>query len=89
MPRSLREFGHLARPSGIPLRLLLQRLDDGKPLQQMGAHLDLASDDVDAEVQRHLELGAGYAHEDKGWVTLRDPSGREYCVAARNALTGA
>lgn len=55
----------------------------------MGAHLDLASDDVDAEVQRHLELGAGYAHEDKGWVTLRDPSGREYCVAARNALTGA
>lgn len=86
---SLPEFDHLARPNNNPLRLLLQRLGDDGLSRSVGAHLDLACDDVDAEVTRHQALGADYAHMGKGWVTLRDPAGREYCVTGRDPFTGA
>jgi Glyoxalase-like domain len=47
-------------------------------------HLDLVASDVDAEVARHVELGAtlvgdvdeyGYT-----WTVLHDPEGNEYCI---------
>jgi Glyoxalase-like domain len=72
------EFARLARGDGMPLQLLLQRLDDEQPV--VTAHLDLACDDRDAEVARHVELGASVVRRTDGWTTLRDPSGREYCV---------
>ena len=56
-PGSRPEFEFLARSPAMPLRLLLQRLDDRRP-QPCHAHLDLACDDVAAESARHQTLGA-------------------------------
>jgi hypothetical protein len=76
----LPEFRFLEGGPGLPLRFLLQRLGDGAP----GVHLDLACDGVDAEVERHVGLGAGVVRRVPGdWTTLRDPAGREYCVTGR------
>ncbi len=78
---SLPEFAYLARPAGIPLRLLLHRL--GEPAGPVRAHLDLACDDVAAEVARHEDLGAVVVRRTQVWTTLRDPAGRDYCVTPR------
>jgi hypothetical protein len=76
----LPEFDFLERPDGLPLRLLLQRTGGVRT----GMHLDLACVDVPAEVARHVGLGASVVRRVPGdWTTLRDPSGREYCVTAR------
>ncbi len=76
----LPEFDFLVRPPGLPLRLLLQRTGGGPA----GMHLDWACADVPAEVARQVALGASVVRRVPGqWTTLRDPSGREYCVTAR------
>jgi predicted enzyme related to lactoylglutathione lyase len=68
------EFEHLVRPPGMPLRLLLQRLDDDSSAR-CRSHLDLACEDVEAEVRRHEALGAGVVRVMPGWTTLVDPAG--------------
>ena len=57
-------------------RLGLQRLDSG------GArvHLDIETDDVDAEVARLERLGAQVEARHESWVVLRDPAGLLFCV---------
>ena len=49
-------------------------------------HLDLYSDDQDAEVQRLIALGATFVrhHDDPAddYVVLTDPEGNEFCVCA-------
>lgn len=72
------EFGRLVRPAGQPLMFLLQRLDDEQP--GVTAHLDLGSDDADAEAARHVALGATEVRRTDGWITLLDPAARSYCV---------
>jgi len=65
--------------AGSPLQLLFQRLDEPDGLVR--AHLDLGTDDRDAEVARLLRLGAedvGEGHD--GWHALRDPAGLAFCV---------
>jgi len=80
-PSDPSEFEHLERGGGMPVKLLLQRV--GSPVAAM--HVDLACDDVDAEVARHVGLGAEVVRRVPGdWTTLRDPVGREYCVTARS-----
>jgi hypothetical protein len=80
-PTGLPEFEHFQRGPGMPLRLLFQRLGSGAARM----HVDLACDDVDAEVVRHRVLGASVVRRVPGeWTTLRDPAGREYCVTARS-----
>jgi predicted enzyme related to lactoylglutathione lyase len=65
------------------IRILLQRTDDEKVSKER-MHLDLETDDVEAEVRRLETLGArrwDHQHE-RGfdfWV-LRDPWGNEFCV---------
>jgi hypothetical protein len=71
----------------MPLRLLLQRLDDNRP-GPCRAHLDLACDDLPAELARHQALGAVVVREMPKWTTLFDPSGLVYCVTQRNPATG-
>lgn len=44
--------------------------------------------DVDAEVDRHLGLGAQVVRRMPLWVTLADPIGRHYCVTRRDPDTG-
>jgi hypothetical protein len=82
------EFRHLVRPDGIPIRLLLQRLDASEEGPVTG-HLDLACDDRPTEVARHEALGATVvADHGGGWTTLRDPAGALYCVTDRDPRSG-
>jgi hypothetical protein len=71
-------FRRLRRPEGLALQLLLQRLDDEQ--SSVVGHLDLGSDNYLAEAGRHRGLGATEVRRTPHWVTLRDPSGRLYCV---------
>lgn len=75
------EFERLRRPAEIPYAVLLQRLDDERPA--VGAHLDLAAGDRDAEIARHLAAGARVVRQTPGWTVLRDPAGMAYCVTGR------
>jgi hypothetical protein len=45
-------------------------------------HLDLAADDVDAETERLVSLGATLADPQPGetWRVLLDPAGHPFCV---------
>ncbi len=66
---------------GMPLRMLLQRLDDEEPAR---FHLDLSADDRAAETERHAALGARVENPtDRGFTVLVDPGGRRYCVTDR------
>ncbi|MGW2379106.1 VOC family protein [Streptomyces sp. NPDC001658] len=77
---------HIYRKLRLPdseIRILLQRTDDEKVAKER-MHLDLETDDVEAEVQRLEALGATrYDHQqERGhdfWV-MRDPWGNEFCV---------
>lgn len=77
---------HVYRRLRLPdsdVRVLLQRTSDSKT-SKVRMHLDLESDDVEAEVRRLEALGAKrWDHQqERGhdfWV-LRDPWGNEFCV---------
>jgi hypothetical protein len=71
----------------MPLRLLLQRLDDG--LGPCRAHLDLACDDVISEQRRHELLGAALVRAMPNWTTMQCPAGAAYCITRRSPLSGA
>lgn len=65
------------------IRVLLQRTSDAKVSKER-THIDLETDDVEAEVERLEALGASrWDHQrERGfdfWV-LRDPWGNEFCV---------
>ncbi|WP_338783032.1 VOC family protein [Streptomyces sp. DG1A-41] len=84
-PGSLPEFHVVEPPPGLPVRLLLQRLDEERPAS---AHLDLACADVAATRAWHEELGAVFVAGFSGWTVLRDPAGGTYCLTTRNPETG-
>lgn len=43
-------------------------------------HLDIESDDIEAEVARLMQLGATVVERIQGWVVMRDPVGIVFCV---------
>lgn len=43
-------------------------------------HIDIESDDVEAEVARLTALGATEAERHHSWVVMRDPAGTVFCV---------
>ena len=62
------------------------RVDEPKSVKNR-VHLGTRVDDIDAEVERLIALGATVAWEEhfpKGWpyrnVVLRDPEGNEFCL---------
>lgn len=74
-------FAALHRPGHIPVRVLLQRLDDEEgPVR---AHVDLACADRGAEVDRHVAAGARVLEVRHFWTVLADPVGRVYCLTDR------
>lgn len=79
------EFVSLLRPPEMPVRILLQRLDDPQPT--VTGHLDLAATDRAAEVERHVALGATVLGVFDEWTVLRPPAGPPYCVTDRDPQT--
>lgn len=67
---------HGAKLPTHDLLLLAQQVGDGAP----GVHVDIHTDDLDAEVTRLEVLGATrIEHHDRWWV-MRDPAGVTFCV---------
>lgn len=56
--------------------LLVQRLDEG----DARVHLDIHTDDLDAEVARLERLGARVDRRHDEWTVMIDPAGLEFCV---------
>lgn len=85
-PGSRPEFHVIEPPPGLPVRILLQRLE----AERAGhAHLDLAcGPDIDAVRARHEELGAVLVARRPHWTVMRDPTGGLYCLTGRDAETG-
>lgn len=79
-----REFRRLLPPSELPLHFLLQRLDSTERGQSARAHVDLSCSDVDAEVERHVELGAEKGGRHAHWQVMRDPAGLIYCITDKD-----
>ncbi|MFH0520844.1 VOC family protein [Streptomyces sp. M41] len=90
-PGSRPEFHVLAPPPGLPIRILLQRLDERGPggeERAACAHLDLACADIAATRARHEELGASFVAQGSHWTVMRDPAGGVYCLTGRDPETG-
>jgi hypothetical protein len=79
------DFRSLARPEGIPVRLLLQKVGDDGPTR---AHLDWATTDREAETARHTGVGAAVESVHHRWTVLADPVGRRYCITDRDPGSG-
>ena len=56
-------------------QFMLQRVDDTARV-----HLDIETDDVDAEVRRLEALGAERVAPIRSWWVMRDPAGLLFCV---------
>ncbi|MEU1475773.1 VOC family protein [Streptomyces sp. NPDC005760] len=82
---SLPEFHVLKPPPGLPVRILLQRLDEERPAS---AHPDLACADIEATRAEHERLGAEFVAEGRNWTVMRDPAGGIYCLTGRDPETG-
>ncbi|MFK4098581.1 VOC family protein [Streptomyces sp. NPDC019531] len=85
LPGSLAEFHVLKPPPGLPVRILLQRLDEERPA---AAHLDLACADIKVTRAEHERLGAEFVAEGRSWTVMRDPAGGLYCLTGRDPETG-
>jgi len=76
---------------GLPGLLSFQKVDDPTPGKNR-IHLDLSTDDLDAEVDRLLGAGATLVErrgdESFRWVTLSDPDGNQFCVAGAHEVSG-
>jgi Glyoxalase-like domain len=67
---------HGAALHGPQFWLLVQRLDNGPGRM----HVDIHTDDLDAEVARLEKLGAQRVQQVHSWWVLRDPAGLLFCV---------
>jgi hypothetical protein len=82
------EFAYLDRPTKMPIRLLLQRRDHADPLDQVTGHVDFACASRELLAARHAASGARIVSASRHWTTMADPTGRIYCLTARNPETG-
>ncbi|WP_114559163.1 VOC family protein [Desertihabitans aurantiacus] len=72
--------GKLFPDPSSPVQLLLQRLGEDETGHATRAHIDLGTDDLDAEVARLERAGARRLWPGDGFVALRDPAGMVFCV---------
>ena len=85
-PHSRSEYSGFEAPRCSPLRVLLQRLGTADSSTTVRAHLDLGTDDLEAEAERLVRIGAGKQAQPvdgADWVVLTDPAGLSFCVTAR------
>ncbi|GAA1966814.1 hypothetical protein GCM10009798_28920 [Nocardioides panacihumi] len=78
------EFARLATPAELPVRILLQRLDEGATR----GHVDIATDDRGREVERLTGHGAEPVRAGAGWTVMAGPDGSTFCVTDRRPETG-
>ncbi len=64
----------LVGPGG-EVKIILQKVE-----HESRVHLDVESDDIEAEVARLTGLGATEVARTKTWVVLEAPSGHRFCV---------
>jgi hypothetical protein len=67
---------HGAMLPGQDIGLLVQQLEDGPPR----LHLDIHTDDLEAELARLEQLGAERVQQVHRWWIMRDPAGLLFCV---------
>jgi hypothetical protein len=85
----LEEFAVFVRPTGIPLRIILQRLGADDTDVRARAHLDVAAGDHRETIaDAHAAIGATHIRTETHWVTMMDPTGAAYCLTARNPESG-
>jgi hypothetical protein len=73
-------YAELHRERGEPF-VLLQKVEHAS-----GVHLDIETDDLDAEVVRHEQYGAVRVAFVRGrWWVMQAPSGHRYCIVRRPA----
>lgn len=79
-------LGYAADPSRDPLYARLKAPDDQpavlvqKVEHDSRVHLDIETDDVDAEVARLEALGATRVAQIKTWWVMQAPTGQRFCV---------
>jgi hypothetical protein len=76
--------GHLKPGEGGSLQFLVQELGTDDTSSTTRAHLDLGTDDREAEVARLELLGATRVRDGHGWVVMRDPAGLTFCVTGQS-----
>lgn len=82
-------LGYAARRLDDPAESAYRRLETGPDdihieVQTVDhpsrVHLDIETDDIDAEVERLEALGARHIAAVKGWVVMEAPTGQRFCV---------
>jgi catechol 2,3-dioxygenase-like lactoylglutathione lyase family enzyme len=66
-------------PRNRDVELVFVRVPESKTMKNR-VHLDIGADDMEAEVQRLVGLGAERGDRIKNWTVMRDPEGNEFCV---------
>ena len=79
-PDRYSEFTDLSDAAALP-GVGIQDIGDG----EARVHLDIETDDLEAEVARLVGLGAVEVARPHSWVVLRDPAGLLFCVIPADA----
>jgi predicted enzyme related to lactoylglutathione lyase len=79
-PTAMAQY-HILENAAPPNRIVVQDVGKGPA----GIHFDIHTDDLDAEVERLVALGAtvvdpSWADHPGRWIIMRDPAGMEFCV---------
>ena len=72
------DYAGLRDPVG-QLRLLIQKVPEPKTAKSR-LHLDIETDDIEAELTRLEALGARRQQKVETWWIMEDPCGNEFCV---------
>jgi predicted enzyme related to lactoylglutathione lyase len=80
-------FGRKVADGGGDPRYLALAMEPGEVLCQVQAvahdsrvHLDIETDDLDAEVKRLVALGAEQVERHATWAVMLAPTGQRFCV---------
>jgi hypothetical protein len=79
------EFTVVQQPDELPVRLLIQRIEEERPTS---GHLDLACSNRTLVRAWHEQNGAVIVAEQPLWTVMRDPAGGVYCLTPRDPQTG-
>ncbi len=74
------EYTALVGGHGAPFPVEVQRLGTG----DARLHVDVESDDVDADADRLEALGATRVEKISSWWVMRDPAGLTFCIVPRD-----